>query len=100
MMMERVAKRLDPSCEISWEYTPDYVEISHDGMQKRYEGTGQGTGDPIYTRFIEKTFRFDGTDLGFGTNPSIDVFRAKLLEYAAKSDEFSKTLNDSLRPIQ
>ena len=90
-MMGSVAKRLQPNCEVSSGLTHAYSNVTYNGVTKTYGGAGAGSTYPIYTKFVSKTFKFDGTDRGYGTNLSLDTLRAKRLEYAAKSDEFANS---------
>ena len=95
-MMGSVARRIDPSCTVSSGWSHAYVEVSLNGESKSYGGAGTGSTHPIYSKFTERTFRFDGTDRGYGTNLSMDVLRAKRLEYASLSDAFAQQALDKL----
>lgn len=86
-MVRAAAKRIQPDCEFR-SISHAYFEVRYNGQTVTCGGKGEGSTHPLYTEFVEKTFRFDGTDRGFGTDFSMDVVRAKRLEYAAKSDEF------------
>ena len=90
-MMGAVAKKLQPDCEISSTNLHWMIDITYNGKTRDYGGAGEGSTHPIYTKFVEKTFRFDGTDQGYGTNLSMPTLKAKRLEYAAKSDEFAES---------
>ena len=86
-MVRAAAKRIQPDCEFR-SISHAYFEVRYNGQTVTCGGKGEGSTHPLYTKFVEKTFKFDGTDRGFGTDFSMGVVRAKRLEYAAKSDEF------------
>ncbi len=90
-MIGSVAERLQPDCEVKGGTYHYNVDITYNGETHTYGGAGEGSTYPIYTKFVEKTFRFDGTDQGYGTNLSMPTLKAKRLEYADKSDEFAET---------
>ena len=95
-IMSSVAKELNPACEVSPGSSHAYVTVSLNGEEHTYGGAGTGSPYPIYTKFVEKTFRFDGTDQGYGTNLSMATLKAKRLDYAAKSEELTKTALEKL----
>lgn len=104
-MIGSVAKRLQPSCKVAGNANYHWlIDVTWQGATQSYGGAGEGTTNRIYSKFVQKTFKFDGTDKGFGTNPSLSAMRAKRLEYAKKSDEFAeaslaKLSNDSVKNV-
>lgn len=74
-MMEAVAKRINPSCVIKSGSTHDKVTISFNGTTKTYGGQGNGGPGVLYSDLIPWRFKFDGTDVGFGTNLSMSILR-------------------------
>lgn len=95
-MIGTVAERLQPNCKVESGSNHYQVNVTYDGSTRTYGGAGTGSTYPIYTAFTSKTFKFDGTDAGYGTNLSLSTLRAKRLEYASKSDAFAQ---DSLAKL-
>lgn len=84
-VMANVAKTLNPDCTVEsglyhWE-----VDVTWNGETHSYGGAGTGTTDPLYSKYVEKLFLFDGTAADYATYPTLDKMRTKILDYGTKS---------------
>lgn len=95
-MMGSVAKRLEPSCTVASASTHAYVDITYQGKTQTYGGAGTGTTYPLYSKFVNWKFTFDGSDVGYGTAPSPDTMRTVRLNCAKSSDELASEYLDQI----
>lgn len=92
-MMNMVAKRIDSSCTVTSGYTHAYIDVTYKGETRSYGGAGAGGSDPLYSKFIDWKFKFDGTDQGYGTNLSMEVLRKARTACTTKSNALADAYN-------
>lgn len=95
-MMGKVARRLEPACTVAAGFSHAYIDVTFNGVTKTYGGNGSGGSNPLYSKYVNWQFRFDGTDKGYGTNPSMDTMRNARISCASKSSELSQVYLDQL----
>ena len=79
------ARLIDPNCTVENGSAHYLVNITHNGTTKTYGGAGEGTTDPLYTKYVEKLFLFNGAANDYATHATVENLSAKVFEYAKKS---------------
>ncbi len=77
-----VAERLEPEAEIR--QNPDLhwlIEVSYGGQSKQYGGAGEGNGDSLEDRRVEKRFTFTGDNADLAVKGTIQACRDLLMDY-------------------
>lgn len=94
--LERVAKKLDPTCTIentSWHWM---IKVTKDGQMNYYGGEGRGGNNPMLDTHIHESYRFDGTSDDYYTKANLDNLRQLLLAYAEYGKEDMANNNELL----
>lgn len=95
-MMGSVAKRIDSSCKVESGYTHAFVDITSGGQTGTYGGAGAGGSNPMYSKFVTWKFKFDGTDGGYGTNPSMATMKSARVSATGKSSDLAQEYLDQI----
>lgn len=101
-MLRRVAKILEPNCTITSGGAHPYIRVTFNGVTQQFGGAGGSKTyedtlvctDSIYTKYIEKTFKFDGSSSDYAKNCTYDMVFDKYKEYSAKSTVDMAPLKD------
>lgn len=94
--MSAVAEKLEPKCTISDGWSHAFVNVSFNGQEKQYGGAGAGGSQPLYSKFIDWQFRFDGTDIDFGTKPSLETMKATRVKCTNESNTLADLYLDQI----
>ncbi|WP_300628421.1 hypothetical protein [uncultured Adlercreutzia sp.] len=89
-MVGSVAERISPACDVSAGATHAYVTIALNDKSRMYGGAGSGGSEPLYSKFITWRFKFDGTDKGYGTSPSMDTMKKARVVCTKSSDALAE----------
>lgn len=95
-MIGSVAERLQPSCSVGVGYVHWLIDVSYGGKTQTYGGAGTGSSDPLYSKFVNWKFKFDGTDKGYGTNLSMTTLYNARIACAKNSDELASQYLDQI----
>ncbi len=94
----RAARRLNPNCIIQRTEAHYIIEITLDGVTKRYGGAGGGGYNPLYSdRVNPNLFSFEGGAEDFATGLTIQRMQGLLKEYSKYSWEDEQYYYDLLQ---
>ena len=102
-VMANVAQRLQPSCTVEGTDLHYLVKITWNGETRSYGGAGNGNTDPIFSKYIETLFKFDGSAGDYASYQNagalisnIDRMADKIHAYEKASTEELKTYKEQL----
>lgn len=96
--MQRVAKKLDPSCTVKEGSAHYLVDVTSNGKTRSYGGAGAGDpSKPFYTADITKRYTFTGDGADMAVHSTLDSVHSLLASYntsaAQRAEEYGETVS-------